>query len=687
MRSVRLAHRAAWCLLTATLLAAPTHAWAQAPEYLIIVDVTGIDKGMTDIRIRPAGSTSWGPDRLERNYGTQFRISLPRWSGCLFDMRVTYTDGTSDDERNLDWCKANVFHIWEEGIDDRRGSRTRLIYVMNALDDFPREFYIVPAEATSWGPSYPLNRDWTPTTFTLQGGHCVYHIKIVHKSRRVSYYPNHNACNAQVFSIKGSGLAADPLARAVPAPAAASAPSRPAEHDKQIKDCISGTDPKAVLEQCRLAFIMMAYTAEERPRLYAARGRANFQLKDYAEAIKNLDEAISSNARDAESLHVRAMAQVYQKNYPAALRDLDAAIGLKPAEAKYWQTRSAAQYFSGRFEESERDATEALRLKPGDLGALNERALARRRLGRYRESADDFSEAWQREPTFWWFVLGRGISRLLDGQDQAALVDLDTAVSMQPANADALFARAVARRRTGDFSGSDADLRAARAASPGIEARMAEDGLTMPPIAPLATEPGVPEWSAYNYRGMEHVGRGDLRSALADFEKAVSLDPTAVIPRLNLARTYLDLGDFAAADDAANRTLGRIADEKSQLYAEAWNIRGSAHLLAGDDLPRAELCFRQAHLAYPREPAYLANYAVSIFRQGKGHLAESAVDDLLTLDPESPEGYYLRAFLRRERFDNAGSEADLARARALNPNIEKEMADAGIPLPARRAGG
>ena len=52
---------------------------------------------------------------------------------------------------------------------------------------------------------------------------------------------------------------------------------------------------------------------------------------------------------------------------------------------------------------------------------------------------------------------------------------------------------------------------------------------------------------AYQNRASAYLEPGDRRSALADFEKAVSLDPTSVPAWYNLGVVHEDLGELGKA--------------------------------------------------------------------------------------------------------------------------------------------
>lgn len=260
------------------------------------------------------------------------------------------------------------------------------------------------------------------------------------------------------------------------------APSRPPAVDKQIRDCLTGTDAKAVLEQCKMAIIMMAYTDDERPRIYAARGRANRRLADYPEALTWLNQAIAINPRDARSLNERGLTHSALNDDAAAYRDYEAAVRVDPANPVYLSNRGAVAYRLDRYEEAERDATAALKLRPEYAAARHIRGLSLRQRGRHSEAIADFTAALAIDPKNDTYLTSRAISHLATGTVIEAADDVREALALAPRNAAALFVRAAIRLGSGDRAGSDADLAAARAINPGIDADMAKRGLTLQPV-------------------------------------------------------------------------------------------------------------------------------------------------------------------------------------------------------------
>ena len=135
---------------------------------------------------------------------------------------------------------------------------------------------------------------------------------------------------------------------------------------------------------------------------------------------------------------------------------------------------------------------------------------------------------------------------------------------------------------------------------------------------------------AYDRRGNAYDDKGDPRSAIADYTKALQLKP-------KLAPLYNDRG--IAYDDAADYDQA-IADYTKAIalkpdYAEAFNNRGTAY----------------HHKA--NETAAISDFSRAI-----------------QLKPQYAKAYYNRAVTRHIRGDKAGAAADYYEAIKLNPNLE-----------------
>ncbi len=95
-------------LLTASLCA--TAAWAAAQDFTLHNRTGHV---IMTLNVSPSNSNQWGPDILGREVlasGESAEVSFDRDEDqCVWDIRVTYDDGTENDERGINLCEVSEF--------------------------------------------------------------------------------------------------------------------------------------------------------------------------------------------------------------------------------------------------------------------------------------------------------------------------------------------------------------------------------------------------------------------------------------------------------------------------------------------------------------------------------------------------------------------------------------------------
>ncbi|MBI4617708.1 MAG: tetratricopeptide repeat protein, partial [Planctomycetes bacterium] len=184
--------------------------------------------------------------------------------------------------------------------------------------------------------------------------------------------------------------------------------------------------------------------------------------------------------------------------------------------------------------------------------------------------------------------------------------------------------------------------------------------------------------AAYNNRGLAREHQGDLAGAVADYTRAIELDP-------NYSRAY---GNRGVARRAQGDVAGAVADftraiELDPSFAAAYSNRGSARREQGD-LAGAVADFTRAIELDP-------NFALAYDNRGKARYVQGdlagAVSDYTRateLDPNYAGAYCNRGSARRDQGDLAGAVGDYTRAIELDPNFAMAYSSRGA---ARRAQG
>jgi lipoprotein NlpI len=224
----------------------------------------------------------------------------------------------------------------------------------------------------------------------------------------------------------------------------------------------------------------------------------------------------------AFAYHDRATVRFMQDDLPGALEDEDSAIEFSPRDAVYYERRADFRLRSNDPDGAMDDAEAALGLQPLAPQALYEKGVALRRQGKAADS----------------------------------VATLDQLLQLNPRYPGALFERAMAKYVKGDFSGTEADLKANRVHT--IERPYTELWLWI-----VATEQG------------EADADRELEAYLTD---ARNLAPDTWQEKLGdmvLGRTTPDVL-------AASLEIGPNNRENREHRCELWFLAGKMALVHGD---------------------------------------------------------------------------------------------------------
>jgi len=155
-----------------------------------------------------------------------------------------------------------------------------------------------------------------------------------------------------------------------------------------------------------------------------------------------------------------------------------------------------------------------------------------------------------------------------------------------------------------------------------------------------------------NLRGEISVKAGDERKAINSFQTAIALDPTAIAPKINMARLFMDRKQMEKAKTIYMEVERVKPDHLAMLMA-----LGFIHARQGD-LKVAESYYRRI-LAIDANHGYTSNNPAILLMEARGDIAEALRLTAITLDknPYDPsvldnmgwlyyqKGHYPRAML------------------------------------------
>jgi len=224
-------------------------------------------------------------------------------------------------------------------------------------------------------------------------------------------------------------------------------------------------------------------------------------------------------------------------------------------------------------------------------------------------------------------------------------------------------------------------------------------GVSVLSVSPAvrAAQDSVNEKSQQYYRDAQgYLDKGDINAASIQLKNAIRADPSNVSARYDLARIYLFLGDYAAAEKELTVARERgMADEKVlPLLAEAYLrqlkfdkvleiarpgnfgkeqnarlliLRANAYL-GKNDLKNAEKALEEAARTAPDFAGVYVARARLLDRKGDIGGAEAAIDKALSLQKDNLQALVLKGDYRRRQGDYAGAGKAYDAALKINPN-------------------
>ncbi len=112
--------------------------------------------------------------------------------------------------------------------------------------------------------------------------------------------------------------------------------------------------------------------------LWAVRGNALFDAKQYEQAIASYDQALQLQPNDGETHYNRATALFHLKRYPETITATDSAINIDPSLPRIWTIRGLAYLQAQDYPQAIASFQQALTLDPNDTSAQTGLATAQR---------------------------------------------------------------------------------------------------------------------------------------------------------------------------------------------------------------------------------------------------------------------------------------------------------------------
>jgi tetratricopeptide (TPR) repeat protein len=318
-------------------------------------------------------------------------------------------------------------------------------------------------------------------------------------------------------------------------------------------------------------------------------GNAARDKKDYSTAVADFQQAIKADPRVVEAHAGLGLVFYYQDQYEKAKEEFETYVTLDTPDPK---PDESAVYIL--------------------LGATDEK------LKRWEEAAAAFRDAIRRNPEpALMFTAHAGLGRALYVMLQytPAIAELKEAVRLKPEDADTKEFLRLAEE--------------AQAKAKGGTGTTPSSKTTAAPAAPVG--PGRQEYQA----GNAALDRKDYRSAIANYQRAVTLDPKFANAYVGLGVAFYDIDEFHNSAQALEHAVGLKPDDTDTRY---WLGRA---LYSLKEYERAAAHFKEAVRLNPDDSASWSYLGLSYYSTFQFPQAAQAIQQELRLKPNEPSLYLL----------------------------------------------
>ena len=440
----------------------------------------------------------------------------------------------------------------------------------------------------------------------------------------------------------------------------------------------------------------------ENKHIYAHLGAAYIGLKAYTEAIDALQSAIALDADLVDAHYNLGYAHVEQGSYDQALPHLERAIAIAPNLKRAHYNLARAHQELGNLEAATHAITETLRLDANyqpahELANSIKQAHYNRGITylndeRYSEAVTAFQNAITLDPDFTTAHYNLGLTYLKMETYPRAVDALRKTITLDSNYKAAHHALAIAYLGGQELGKARDAARAALKLDPSYQPALSlleaiDPSFTPPetqtppppeaegppatlpePDQPAAPQPNAKPRQETHYEiGIAYRKAKMSTEAIAEFQKAIDIDPDFVAAHISLGEVYLEAGQLDDAENAANTVLRTDA-----------NSQPARQLL--DDIRQARP--PTPHQTEPKKPVSTSPPDTSdvkrdlerglVFLNNRQYNQAAAVfKRVIKADPSLVEAHYglAQAYLEIGAYDDAKAATDEALRR--NPNHQQ----------------
>jgi tetratricopeptide (TPR) repeat protein len=180
--------------------------------------------------------------------------------------------------------------------------------------------------------------------------------------------------------------------------------------------------------------------------------------RDFAHALKLVDEALAQESGNAALLHLHAQINCRSGKLDPCLDDLNRAIELAKEFLPAYQLRANVRLDKGQPQDALADCEAITSLIPEKSEGYDCRGRAHRALRNYPLALADFDDALRKQARFWPALYNKGTVYALQGQAQQAIASYTAALAINDSHDESYAQRGTLRIAAGDVEGARADF-------------------------------------------------------------------------------------------------------------------------------------------------------------------------------------------------------------------------------------
>ena len=191
------------------------------PDFFV---VNRSQKVVTSVHVMTSAANGWGSDKLPGTLspGERFEVKLPRNGQCVYDVRVTYADKSTEEKHKQNVCSLDELAFGSGAPPPQVSTRPTAppktaaptqtgipdFFVVNRSQKVIGSLYVSSAAVSSWGADLlpgTLNPGGRFEVKLPRNGQCVYDVRVVYQDQSSDERQKQNVCalNELVFSGEG----------------------------------------------------------------------------------------------------------------------------------------------------------------------------------------------------------------------------------------------------------------------------------------------------------------------------------------------------------------------------------------------------------------------------------------------------------------------------------------------------